>query len=167
MKAGIRIAAAIVVSLGITAALGAMQTYREFGHGFGHGDFCSRLDDSHVKAHADELDRWVRQELTLTEEQSAALGPVLESLADWAREMEPICANDRNDAPGMVAAAVQLTDVSQRAVARFATAFDALYATLDEEQRRVVDGWFTHEHGHGFSHAPTRAPLPEERNRTL
>jgi hypothetical protein len=147
MKTGGRIVAAIVVSLGVTVALAAMQTHRTFGH----GAFCSRLTDDHVDAHAEHLRSWASAELQLTEQQAAALEPVIDSLEDWAIEMAPICANDRSNAPDMVAAAVQLTDATQRSVARFATAFDELYATLNDDQRRIVDGWFTHEDGHrGF-----------------
>jgi hypothetical protein len=147
MKTGVRIVAAIVVSLGITVALAAMQTHRTFGH----GAFCSRLTEDHVDAHAEHLRSWASMELALTDQQAAALEPVIGSLENWASDMAPICANGRSNAPDMVAAAVELTEVTQRSVARFATAFDELYATLNDDQRRTVDGWFTHEDGHrGF-----------------
>ena len=151
MKNGARIVAAIVVSLGVTVAVAAMQTHRELGH----GAFCGRLAEEHVKDHADHLRRWTSDELALTAEQSAAFEPVVESLSDWAREMEPICSSDRTNAPEMVASAVQIADITQRGATRFAAAFDDLYATLDDEQRRVVDGWFTHEHGHHGFHERT------------
>jgi hypothetical protein len=147
MKAGLRIAAAIVVSLGVTVTLAAMQTHREFGH----GAFCSRLGDEHVKEHTEHLRRWAAEELTLTGEQADALEPVVASLSTWASEMEPICGSDRANARDMIAATVQVADVTQRGVAEFAAAFDGWYATLNDEQRGIVDGWLTRD-GHDGLH---------------
>ena len=127
------------------AAAGALW----HGHGHGHGmtRACARLDDEHVSSHATDLNRWVSEQLTLDEPQSAALTTLTGTLGDWATDMRPICEMPLDDAPAHVAAVVRATHTTDLALQRFATAFDAFYSTLTPEQRAKLDGWFAHEHG--------------------
>jgi hypothetical protein len=118
----------------------------EHGHGHGMAGACARLDEDHVTGHAAQLHRWVSEELTLDEAQSTALTAVTGSLGDWAADMRPICDMSLDDAPAHVAAAVRAAQTTDVALQRFATAFDAFYATLAQEQRAKLDGWFAHGH---------------------
>jgi hypothetical protein len=119
------------------------------GHGRGHGmaRACASLDDDHVSGHAAELHRWVSEELALDETQSVSLTAVTGTLGEWAIDMRPICDMPMDDAPAHVAAAVRFAQATDVALQRFATAFEAFYATLTQAQRAELDGWFTHRHG--------------------
>lgn len=108
---------------------------------------CTRLDEDHVSGHAAELHRWVVQELTLDEPQSAALAGVTNSLGEWAMDLRGVCEMPLTDAPAHVAAVVRAAQTTDLALQRFATAFDEFYATLTLEQRTKLDGWFVHRHG--------------------
>ncbi len=117
------------------------------GHGRGMARACSHLDDTHVVDHAAELNRWVVEELTLDESQVAALTGATGALSDWAVDMRSVCEMPLGDAPQHVAAAVRIAQTADLALQRFAAAFDVFYATLSEEQRTKIDGWFAHRHG--------------------
>ena len=127
----------------------ASALWHGHGHGPGHGmaRACAHLDDEHIADHAAGLNRWVTDELTLDEPQSAALAAVTETLGEWAVDMRPVCAMPLDGAPAHVAAAVRATQTTDLALQRFAGAFDAFYATLTPEQRTKLDGWFAHRHG--------------------
>lgn len=132
---------------GLSLAAAGSPFHGHGGHGRGMARACSHLDDSHVADHAAELNRWVAEELTLDESQVAALASATGALSDWAVDMRPICEMPLADAPQHVAAAVRVAQTTDLALQRFATAFDAFYATLSEEQRTKIDGWFAHRHG--------------------
>ncbi len=144
--AGVAMRAAFADSAPVlaTAAL-----WHGHGHGHGHGmaRACTRLDDPHVAEHAAELHRWVSDELTLDAAQSSAFAAVTETFGGWATDMRSVCEMPLADAPAHVAAAVRITQATDVALQRFATAFDAFYATLAPEQRGKLDGWFAHRHG--------------------
>ena len=134
----------------VSAVAGALW-HGHGGHG-GHGgrgmtNACSRLDENHIAGHAAELHRWASEELTLDDSQSSALAVVTDSLGEWALDLRPVCEMPREGAPAHVAAVVKAAHTTDLALQRFATAFDVFYATLTQEQRTRLDGWF--EHGHG------------------
>ena len=139
--------AAVADPVPVFAAAGAL--WHGHGHGHGHGmtRACSRLDDEHIATHATELNRWVSEELTLDEPQTAALATVTGALGDWAVGMRPVCEMPLGDAPSHVAVVLKAVQTTDLAMQRFATAFDAFYTTLTPEQRVKLDGWFAHRHG--------------------
>ena len=112
-------------------------------HGWAHG--CEGTDARMIEL----ASTWVSLSLELSEDQEAALEPVLQVLADWHDEANVFCEPERlASAPDALREMSSLLDSSQRSMAALIPAFDAFYAALTPEQQAQLNAFIAEHHGH-------------------
>jgi hypothetical protein len=157
--------------VGALAAIGAGAAYaggwgpRGMGHGMGHGmgpgfgglmggPGFERLCAADVNFVTQRMADRMASRLNLTDAQKPALNDLRAAAIQAATEAKKSCGDkvDLSTAPARMALAQQRLSMAGQAMATIKPKFDAFYAALNDEQKKVIDQMGRHGGPHGPKH---------------
>jgi hypothetical protein len=140
--------AGIIAATGLAAGAGAYayhnSTHAHGWHRGGHGPGFARLCGEEGEERLNKLVRAVEGFVKFTPEQTAAWNDVVATLRATRADLEKTCGELLAEtgtltAPAKLDRAERMMELGLEAMRRLRPAVEALYATLSDEQKKIVD----------------------------